>query len=135
MPMVHLPAGALVAPGPKPVAPLPRKEFGREVKEFTKTAKKIAEDPWNLARAAQYITTLLAENQAEQNPDHLPSLSVYAEHIRTFVPLLPDAYEEWRDFAPGTPKMVKVEPKAPPRRRIRGKHRGQGDVPRPEVAP
>eukprot|EP00959_Pyramimonas_sp_CCMP1952_P468066 9492602-Pyramimonas_sp.AAC.1 len=47
MPQVHLPAGFLNVPDPGPTATLSRKAFSaREIQEFTRTAEKVAQQPW-----------------------------------------------------------------------------------------
>ena len=46
MPQLYCPEGVLSVPGPGPTNILARKQFGpREIKEFTKTAEKVAEAP------------------------------------------------------------------------------------------
>ena len=47
------------------------------------------------------------QESTEQAPPHLQLLSMAAVE---FVPLLPDQFTEWYDFAPGTPKAVQMAP-------------------------
>ena len=103
-----------VAANVKDLAPtlvLERNLFSDQVAhEYEKTAKAISAAPWELTRAAEYLMNLVENNQhhyMHQKPPHLQLLSMDPVE---FVPLFPDQFTEWFDFAPGTPKPVEMAP-------------------------
>ena len=78
--------------------------------EFLKTAEKVERNPWNLTCAAQFLRDLIKRNEEAPNPDNLPTIDVFTNYHRSYVPLPCILFKEWHDFAPGTPKLVSFHP-------------------------
>lgn len=124
----------------------------RQLKEYRKTASRVEAEPWSLRRAATYLRKLCQENQDGNWGGAIPSMSFVTEehwdHVygtgqgeqKTQVPAA-----QWADFAPGTPREVKVssvrrrarpsgngsngevaDPSQPARGRGRGRGGGRG---------
>ena len=97
------------------VQPLPRNSFSsRQLQEFRKTADRVECHPWLLTRAASYLRQLRKENEEGHFRALPPILSFVTQEqwdringgggaCPTEVP-----NEEWADFAPGTPRVVRV---------------------------
>jgi len=114
--------GSLPASGPNQC--LAHDTLGPTVcREYLKTADKVERAPWHLENAAKYLRDLVQRSSEPPDPTHLPSIDFVKHHVRNYVPMpVTSVYERCQEYAPKSPKMVRVD-RAPPgkRLRIRGK--------------
>eukprot|EP00959_Pyramimonas_sp_CCMP1952_P208751 4366437-Pyramimonas_sp.AAC.1 len=85
--------------------PLPRKLFkASEVAEYSKTARVVAEPPWQLLKASQYLRELVSNN-VNQSWRAPPDLQwVFNGQAPSSLPLPVDP--DWVNFAPMPPRTV-----------------------------
>ena len=104
----------------------------RHVAEYKKTAAKVSKEPWNLDQAKDYLLTLAAKNDTEQDPNNLPAIDFVKGFKRDFSPMMPGEGREWHNSAPGTPKTVGVDMlRGPTRKRLVGKQKPEPAEKRP----
>ena len=130
-PILILPASRLGKLAQSPTAVLGRNKFSdRQVAEFRKTARVIAEPPWGLRQAAEYLTRLCDDNVAER-PHDPPSLIFFNTQDQDIADLetqrnQANPPEELLNFAPGTPRRVVANLHARPRVAEPARGRGGG---------
>ena len=81
-------------------------------REFRKTASRVAKYPWLLVNAAKFLTDLVDRwERGETFVTDLPSINFYNSGSRNYiVPEIASTFDaEWYQFAPKTPKTVRVE--------------------------
>lgn len=146
-PTLILPFSRLSKLSAQPTKILQRNKLSdRQLNEFRKTARLIAQPPWSLISGAQYLNALCDDN--ESGRIHAPPTLI---HFNTSAEVLAglqaqrdiaDPPEELLNFAPGTPRKVvaNLAPR-PPRpaaargrgrargRQTRGRGRGRGEGP------
>ncbi len=116
-PLLVLPAEVAHALDPKDLVPIPRNDLGDTVrKEFRKTAKVVAEDPWNLFKAQQFLERLC---DANENAEPLPHLALGAlTYKMTPLAAVPTAYGTLNIRVPRQVHVSSVPP-ADMRKRLR----------------
>lgn len=144
-PTLLLPASRLGNVGLQPTQTISRNKLSdRQLAEFRKTARQIAEPPWSLLRASDYLNRLCDDNASEKvhDPPPLVFFNSSGEEIDGFQALRDraDPPEDLLNFAPGTPRkvVVNLQPRGrggggdaargrPARGRGRGRGRGRRD--------
>lgn len=130
-PLFVLPAGRLSSLQPSgPSMVCPRNDLGERTRhEFRKTARAIAERPWSLTAAKEYLELLCDNNEAQTwpRPPVLSFINTPPEDLVTLVDQRARAGipNELADFAPGTPRRVVVA-QAKPKAEGRGRGSGRG---------
>ena len=124
--------------GVAPAKVLPRNTLSaRQLAEFRRTARLVADSAWQLGRAEKYLSDLCADNEAgrEHRPPSLVYFTTHADEIQTKRTQRERAGppEELLTFAPGTPRRVvasfqdlDAEGAGQARTRNRGRGRGRG---------
>ena len=115
LPVLVLPTSRLSKLQGPPLSPLPRNPLSEDaVREYEKTATRIALTPWSFTKASRYLMDWVRRNSAKE-PDH-PSTVEFLLHGRNVnaldqdPDLLPPG---WQNFAPRPPRTIEI--KAPPR--------------------
>eukprot|EP00435_Cladocopium_sp_Y103_P056732 s693_g19.t1 len=131
-PTLILPASRLGKLAESPTVVLGRNKFSdRQVSEFRKTARQIAEPPWSLRAGSEYLTRLCDDNIAERrhDPPSLIFFNTVDEDIADLEARRNQANppEELLNFAPGTPRRVVANLQARPRGAGPGRGRGRDD--------
>jgi len=77
-------------------------------KQFLKTAKTVAEAPWKLTRAQDYLKDLVTNNSEQLDPTTLPTINFIKLGAQELEAAPPES-SEFQKWAPGTPKVVSVQ--------------------------
>ena len=123
-PVLLLPHSRLANLTPDTLVPLERNEISSNaLKEYRKTAKKIAEKPWNLKEGADYLQEWTSRNE-NKNADQ-PAPCNFVRRGRhpseaTSSMTLPSG---WENYAPGAPRVVEIKTAvtSAPKKQIRRK--------------
>lgn len=136
-PTLILPFSRLSKLSAQPTKILQRNKLSdRQLSEFRKTARLIAQPPWSLTDGAQYLNALCDDNESgriHQAPTliHFNSSAEVLAGLQDRRDTL-DPPEELLNFAPGTPRKVVANLAHRPSRpaAARGQGRGRGRQPR-----
>ena len=109
-PILLLPHSRLANLTPDTLVPLKRNALSsKALKEYRKTAKKIAEKPWNLKEGADYL-----QDWTSRNEDKIADQPAPCNFVRqgrhpseaTSSMTLPSG---WENYAPGAPRVVEIK--------------------------